>query len=112
MRAVLLVDVNRVLTRYRRITALVGVIVVFGVVALNAHAALPEHHHDHGKATMCVAALSIAVLAALGCCAKRLLGLRMRPSWTPVLRAASSLTVNVPWVHARAGPPAPAVLRL
>jgi hypothetical protein len=112
MHAVLLVDVNRVLTRHRRITALVGVIVVFGVVALNAHAALPEHHHDHGKTSMCVAALSIAVLAALGCCAKRAVGLGVRLSWTPVPRAVSSLTVNVPWVHARAGPPAPVILRL
>jgi hypothetical protein len=112
MRAVLLAEVNRVVSRHRRITALVGVIVVFGVVALNAHAALPEHHHDHGKVTMCIAALSIAVLAALGCCAKRSLGLGIRLSWAPLLRVVMSVTVDVAWVLARAGPSAPAVLRL
>ena len=93
-------------------TALAGVIVVLGIVALNAHAALPEHHDDHGKVTMCIAALSIAVLAAVGCCAKRSVGLWIRLHWAPARRAVSSVTVAVAWVLARAGPSAPAVLRL
>ena len=109
----LLADVNRIVSRHRRIAALAGVLVVLGVAALNAHAALPEHHDDHGKATMCIAALSIAVLAAVGFCAKRSFGLRMHRSWTPLLlRALSSVTVDVARVRARAGPPAPTVLRL
>jgi hypothetical protein len=112
LHTVLLADINHFVSRHRRITALAGVIVVFGVAALNAHAALPEHHDDHGKATMCIAALSIAVLAAVGFCTKRSFGLRVRVGWTPLLRALSSVTVDVSRVRARAGPPAPTVLRL
>jgi hypothetical protein len=105
-------DINRVVSRHRRITALVGVIVVLGVVALNAHAALPEHHDEHGKVTVCIAALSIAVLAALGCHTKRSVGLRMRLTCTPLLRVMSGFAVDAPCALARAGPSGLAVLRL
>src|SRR5947208_2449001 len=53
--------------RHRRLWVGAGIALVFGVVGLNAHAALPEHHHHHGVETMCAASLSIAVAAgALG----------------------------------------------
>jgi hypothetical protein len=55
---------NRLLRRRRRYTALVGVVLVLGVVALDAHAALPDHHHVRGEATLCVAALAVATLVA------------------------------------------------
>ena len=58
-------SINRAILRHRRLAATVGTIVVLGVVGLNAHEALPEHHEHHAVATMCVAALSIAVLACL-----------------------------------------------
>jgi hypothetical protein len=55
---------SQILHRHRRATALAGILIVLGVVALNAHAALPEHHEQRGVATICIASLSIAVLAA------------------------------------------------
>jgi hypothetical protein len=99
--------------RHRRVTALVGVILVLGVVALNAHAALPEHHHGHGERTLCLAAMSIAVLAAFGLCARdRRTRLGRRLSNSPVARSWPAWTVSSPLAAARAGPPGPLVLRI
>jgi peptidoglycan/LPS O-acetylase OafA/YrhL len=104
--------INRFLSRHRRAVALVGVLMVVGVVALNAHAALPEHHDDHGEgATMCVAALSIAVLAALGWRAKRVDGPVARLVQTPLVRITGRFPVEPPETAARAGPMWTAVLR-
>ena len=106
-------SIDRFLSRYRRTTALVGVLLVLGVAALNAHEALPEHHHRHGETTMCIAALSIAVVAALGCQTKRSVGPTTRlDGGTDIRRIVSRLAVQGPSAVARAGPPAPAVLRL
>ncbi|MCW3069520.1 MAG: hypothetical protein JWL67_2145 [Solirubrobacterales bacterium] len=100
------------LGRHRRAAALAGVTLVLGVAALNVHEALPEHHELHGDATMCVAALSIAVLAAVG------LRPKSEASRTPGTRLAPIVlsrgrphprTCSAP---ARAGPLRQAVLRL
>jgi len=107
-------DINRIFSRHRRATALAGVIVVLGVVALDAHAALPEHHDQPGHATVCIAELAIATLAALGWCRKRpmvgpptrIVGLLLRP------RGAEGDAYGTTTPSARAGPPALAVLRL
>jgi hypothetical protein len=103
---------DRLLSRYRRTTALVGTVLILGVVTLNAHEALPEHHHRHGETTICIAALSIAVLAAMGWRTKRSVGLNTRLGVTVVRRVDRRLAVERPSVLARAGPPGPAVLRL
>jgi hypothetical protein len=104
--------INRFLFRHRRATALVGVLMVLGIVALNAHEALPEHHNDHGEgATMCVAALSIAVLAVLGWRAKRGHGPVARLPRTSLVRIIGGVPVEPPETAARAGPMWTAVLR-
>ena len=104
--------INRVLSRHRRTTALVGAIVVLGVGALDAHAALPEHHHEHGKVTVCIAALAIAGLAALGWCKQGTPQAPRLAQVAPLLQAASSLATDTPRTSARAGPSRLTVLRL
>jgi hypothetical protein len=84
---------------------------VLGVVVLDAHAALPEHHHVGGTETLCFASLAVATLAvaawALGSIkrAKRHVLGRPRPRSFPfvLFRPLGAI--------ARAGPAPPVVLR-
>jgi hypothetical protein len=105
-------NLDRFLRRHRRATALVGTLIVLGVAGLNAHDALPEHHDHRGVATMCIAALSIATLAAFAWGARR-----GSMNLTPPLRSPRSTTPlcgfdrDVVTIVARAGPPGPVVLR-
>jgi hypothetical protein len=104
-------SVNRLLLRRRRTTALLGTILVLGVVGLNAHAALPEHHDAPGHATMCIGALSIAILAAAGL-ATRSLEAPATPLYSVRLpRVRSRIPANPAGSNARAGPAVPIVLR-
>ena len=106
-------NANRFVSRHRRFTALLGVLVVLGVAALNVHAALPEHHGGDGDATMCMATLSIAVLAAVGWARRRLVESPSAPIFTPLfLPCEGLLRADRPLPLARAGPPGAAVLRL
>jgi hypothetical protein len=107
-----LAPINRVLSRHRRVAALIGVVVVLGVGALDAHAALPEHHHEHGNATVCIAALAIAGLAALGWCKQGTPSTTTRPGCALLSQAASNFAIDTPGISARAGPLGLAVLRL
>jgi hypothetical protein len=107
-----LAPINRVISRHRRATALIGVLVVLGVGALDAHAALPEHHHQDGKVTVCIAALAIADLAALGWCKQSTPNLTTRPRSARRRQAASRPAIDIPKASARAGPSGLAVLRL
>lgn len=103
-------SINRVLRRHRRMTALVGVVVVLGVVGLNVHALLPDHHD--ATETVCVCALSIATLVGLGwgwarslgafVPLRRMLTIRVKTSVTPAETLAGM---------ARAGPLGSVVLR-
>jgi hypothetical protein len=104
--------INRVVSRYRRATALMGAMVILGTAALNTHAALPEHHHTHGETTLCVASLSIAVLAALGMKTKRSTGPTIRLGRTAVVQIPNGLVVESVSAVARAGPSGALVLRL
>jgi hypothetical protein len=92
--------------------ALAGVLLVLGVVALDAHAALPEHHHSHGEATVCLAALAIATLGALGWALSRAVAqmppLRALPR---VRRLPLAPLCRVAYVPARAGPARSPILR-
>jgi hypothetical protein len=95
-------------------TALAGVLLILGVVALNAHAALPQHHHEHGVATMCLASASVAVLAGgLLLAARRpaaaLPVLLLPRSWPLAVRFSAPLAAPVP--SCRAGPIGPFLLR-
>lgn len=105
-------SVNRVLLRRRRLTAVLGVLVVVGVAALNVHAALPEHHHHHGEMTLCVAALSVATAALAGwAVARTWVAVAIRPRSTR-LRIRPLMRAFTPWPsNARAGPLVPVVLR-
>jgi hypothetical protein len=104
-------SIDRLIARNRRGFAVLGTMVVLGAGALNVHAVLPEHHEGHGSATVCFAAMSIAVLAAFAWRPRRL------PR--PVVRGVFALIVNTPPAPAianprpaaRAGPSRPAVLR-
>ncbi len=102
---------NRIVTRHRRATALLGTIIVLGVVALNAHAALPEHHDAPGHVTMCAGALSIAILAAAGLMARCLLAppAELRRAFLP--RIEGRIAADTASSNARAGPAVPFVLR-
>ena len=99
------------LYHHRRVTALAGLMLVLGVVALNAHAALPDHHGNDGDATVCIAALSIAVLATLAWGAKRADAPTARPMHAPIVRCEHPLSADSPAPSARAGPPGRVVLR-
>jgi hypothetical protein len=105
-------SIERFLSRHRRATALVGVLLVLGTAALNTHEALPEHHHQVGEATVCIAALSIAVLAALGWGTRRSTGAVTCRIGMAVVRLERGHVTAIPAAIARAGPPGPAVLRL
>jgi hypothetical protein len=98
--------------RWRTPLALAGVLLVLGVVALDAHAALPEHHHSHGEATICVAALAIATLGALGWALSRAVA-QMPPlrAVPPVRRRPIAPPARVASVAARAGPGRSPILR-
>jgi hypothetical protein len=106
-------DINRAVSRHRRMTAIAGTLVILGVVALDAHAALPEHHDKPGDATVCIAELAIATLAAFS------LFKRQPASNTPahtggaaLPRATKRFTSDTPKDRSRAGPSGLAVLRL
>jgi hypothetical protein len=102
---------HRLLSSHRRVTALVGLVLVLGVVALNAHAALPDHHGHDGDATVCIAALSIAVLATLAWGAKRADAPAARPMRVPIVWCEHSVSADSPAPSARAGPSGRVVLR-
>jgi hypothetical protein len=107
-----LAPINRLLSCHRRTTALVGVVIVLGVGALGAHAALPEHHHEHGAVTVCIAALAIAGLVALGWCKRSTPSPATRLGGALLMQAAGGRVTDSPRTSARAGPPGLAVLRL
>ena len=108
-------SIHRLLSRHRRITVLVGVIVVIGVSALSVHAALCDDDHQLGgnvTVDLCLFALAVMGPVALGC---RAVGRAKRPTLaslaTPVLSSNGWLAA-VPLASVRAGPVSPAVLRL
>jgi hypothetical protein len=93
--------------RWRRRLAMLAILLVLGVVLLDAHAALPDHHHVHGVETMCLASVAIATLAVAalafarpvgGCMLPRRSRLSVRRPRSPLLSACHS-------VAARDGPP-------
>jgi hypothetical protein len=104
--------INRFLLSHRRATSLVGVVLVLGVAGLNAHAALPEHHFDHHVATMCVASLAMATLAAIAWPRGRTPTLTGPLARTCEVAPPPEPAKNAPDTAARAGPPAPLVLRI
>jgi hypothetical protein len=97
--------------RHRRVTALLGTIIVLGVVGLNAHAALPEHHDTPGHVTMCVGALSIAILAAAGLMARCLLAPATAMRRIRLPRVEGRIAADTTSSNARAGPAVPFVIR-
>ena len=85
---------------------------MLGVVLLDAHADLPEHHHQHGTETMCVASLALATIAV----AAWSMGLSLRrPDRLPPIprfRLPRTFEHRPPaTIAARAGPSPPLVLR-
>jgi hypothetical protein len=103
--------VSGLLRRHRRLTALVGTILVLSVVGLDAHAALPAHHGVHDAATVCIAGLAIATLAAVGSLAKQVsttAGPLLGPRRTGPFRDAIT---PAPRPRSRAGPPGSLPLR-
>jgi hypothetical protein len=97
--------------RLRRLLAATGIVLTLGVVVLDAHAALPEHHHAHGTETICVSSLAIAALFGVAAL------LRRRDFSVPwfarpgVRRMPRRPFFPTPSVTTRAGPPRLAVLR-
>jgi hypothetical protein len=115
MRSVLrLADINRAVSRRRRWVALLGAMIVLGVVALDVHGAMCDCcHDDHGKAALCMAAEAIATLAALGWCRRRAPCATTRVGRTlPHLTERLFATERTTRARARAGPVELAVLRL
>jgi hypothetical protein len=86
---------------------------VLGVVVLDAHAALPEHHHLHGAETLCVASMAIATLAiaawAVGARAARLGSRRL--SAVPIVRRSAPSGRLWMLGRPRAGPARSPILR-
>jgi hypothetical protein len=104
-------DIHRALTRHRRVTAVVGVMLLLGVAALSTHAAVPDHH-DAGE-EICLCALAIGTLCAVGLGLGRSFAGRTIPCrLMPVLRAPRQIVADVRVGGlARAGPPVLLVLR-
>jgi hypothetical protein len=100
------------LSQHRRLTAACGILLVLGVVLLNAHEALPEHHHHNGTTDVCIASLSIAVLAIFAFRPKRAVWRPGRRFVRLVLRPASRAPRRRPSARSRAGPARPLVLRI
>jgi hypothetical protein len=108
-------SVHSFLARHRRITASVALVAMLGVLALQAHAALPEHHHQGEKATACIASLVEAALIVVALW-KRHRAPTALPGWIGAvvpLVAVQPLTIPET-CHAwtRAGPLEDSVLRL
>ncbi len=103
--------VNRFVMGHRRATALAGTIIVLGVVALNAHAALPEHHDTPGHVTMCAGALSIAILAAVALITRSLLAPTPNLRRVCLPRVEGRIAADPTSSNARAGPAVRFVLR-
>jgi hypothetical protein len=104
-------DINRGLTRHRRVTALAGVMLLLGVAALSTHAALPEHHEPGEE--ICLCAFALATLCAVGMglgrsSVSRLIPCRRMPVLRAPLQIATAVRVGG---MARAGPPVSLVLR-
>lgn len=103
-----LAAINRQVRRWRRVTIPVGMLLVAGVVALNAHAALPDHHDHPGESPICIASLSIAVAVAGAWFLRRkpcLLAARLAPLSTLLSLPLHSVRVTSrPLAAARAGP--------
>jgi hypothetical protein len=104
-------EINRLLRRHRSTAALLGTLIVLGVAALDAHAALPEHHDHHGVATVCIAGLAMATLAALGWRAKPAARRGRVLRLFSLARAWSRSRTDAPRAMTRAGPPGPMPLR-
>jgi hypothetical protein len=104
--------IRRFLRRHRRVSALLGILIVLGVAGLNVHAALPEHHDTNGVATVCVAALSLAVIGAIAWSTKRAFATSIVRRFASLLCTPGRLVADTPRPVARAGPPGAAVLRL
>jgi len=105
-------QINRFVRRYRRTVAVVGTLIVLGVAALDAHAALPEHHDHRGAATVCIAALAIATLVVFGFGVKRAARLLLPPPGRWLARPTLMLAADAPCPMARAGPPGTLLLPL
>jgi hypothetical protein len=103
--------INRAFRRHRRVVALLGAIVMLGVIALNAHAALPAHHD--GTEEICLCASSIAVAIAFGWCSARPFSAAVVVLRPGRLELTESKTVACGRVSgiARAGPARQVVLR-
>ena len=97
--------------RRRRLMALAGIALMVVVLGLDAHAALPEHHHTDGHETVCVASMAVATLTAFGCCVKA--PPLQKASRRPRIRIRSKGRVVAPVIPilSRAGPCRSVVLR-
>jgi hypothetical protein len=98
--------------RRRRLIAVLGAMLVLGVVLLDAHADLPEHHHEHGTETVCVASLALATIAVAAWSLSLRSGRAQLLPPIPRFRLPRS-TEHRPRMRfaARAGPSPPLVLR-
>lgn len=84
---------------------------MLGVVMLDAHAALPEHHHVNGTETICVASLAVATLAMAAWALGSIKRTKHRRRVQPQVRWPCHVSLAVPGPCARAGPAPPVVLR-
>jgi hypothetical protein len=92
--------------------ATIALVATLGLVALQVHAALPDHHHQGGKITACIASLAtMAVIVAMQKRRKSYL-----PAWegtlSVLLPAWRPLDLGGDERRTRAGPLEEAVLRL
>jgi hypothetical protein len=107
--------VHSFLARHRRVTALAALVAMLGVLALQVHAALPEHHYHGEKMTACIAALVEAAVIVVAL-SKRRRAPTPLPGWigavVPLVAAGPPAIPAARRVRTRAGPLEDSVLRL
>jgi hypothetical protein len=107
--------VHSFLARHRRITAIVALMAMLGVLALQAHAALPEHHHHGGKATVCIASLVEVAVIVVALFKRRRVPMALPGGIGAVVPLVAVRPLAIPetcHAWARAGPSEDSVLRL
>lgn len=94
--------------------AVIALMATLGTLILQAHAALPDHHLNHSKATVCIASLVTAAVIVVSLHGRKRPA-ALLPSWGEVvvpLLAAAPAGPSSCLASSRAGPPDDTVLRL
>ena len=108
---------HRLVARHRRVAVLLGVMLVFGLSAMNLHAVLCHDDHEvGGNVTVDLCLFAFAVVGGSVALGWRAACRTRRPAMAllamPVLADSGGWVAAIRMPSVRAGPASPAVLRL